>query len=238
MHELRAQMVSQTDTVEMGCNPDFTIQDSILLKYNGTSASVVVPNNIDTIGTEAFAGMEFLEEIIFSDSVIEIQDRAFESCTRLKQIDVPGRIYRIGTRAFFNCNKLIKVKLPLGLRIIANNAFQNCIGLSEIELPQGLRFIGENAFRGCTALQKIEIPSSVHTIEAEAFCRSGIISAKVPDSISADMEYLAFQGSPFGNHDSRSIRWDRKRLCRHCGGKLNLHSQCEECGINRDIDQP
>lgn len=80
------------------------ISDYSFYKYNGTS--VVLPENIITIGDKAFGGCDALMDISIPDSVTNIGKSAFEYCSSLKSISIGSGVTYIGSYAFENCNSL------------------------------------------------------------------------------------------------------------------------------------
>lgn len=69
---------------------------------------LVIPNNITSIGSDAFYRCKSLSRIDIPDSVTSIGDWAFYRCDSLTSIDIPASVTRIGKNAFFGCTKLTK----------------------------------------------------------------------------------------------------------------------------------
>ena len=57
--------------------------------------SVILPDGITTIGTEAFLNSRELESLTIPDSVTSIGTFAFTGCIRLETITIPDRTVRI-----------------------------------------------------------------------------------------------------------------------------------------------
>ena len=94
--------------------------------------NTVIPNNITSIGYEAFY-----------------------QCGGLTSIIIPESVTSIGNNAFYNCRGLTSITLPSGLTSIGNYVFYQCSGLTSITLPSSLTSIGKNAFNGCSSLASI-----------------------------------------------------------------------------------
>ena len=62
-------------------NPEFEIENGVLIRYSGKSKNIIIPDNVTSISYSAFFG-----------------------CMNLKSITIPNSITIIGERAFFNCN--------------------------------------------------------------------------------------------------------------------------------------
>ena len=67
---------------------EFDIKDGILVKYNGNSKDVIIPEGVIHIGEKAFCMCESLKQIAIPNSVIEIGDCAFVK-TSLTSVTIP-----------------------------------------------------------------------------------------------------------------------------------------------------
>lgn len=67
---------------------------------NKTIKRITVPGSVKTIGEEAFACADALEEVYIEDGVTEIGNAAFASCINLKKITIPKSVTKIGDYAF------------------------------------------------------------------------------------------------------------------------------------------
>ena len=132
--------------------------------------SVILPNTLTAIGTQAFWGSS-LVSISIPASVETIEEYAFEGCEALTSIEIPASVEKIGELAFYGCTSLQTVTFKKGsqLKTIEMSVFGHCKALASIEIPASVETIVGNAFYGCTALASIEIPASVETIEEDAF---------------------------------------------------------------------
>ena len=70
---------------------DFEINGTTLNKYNGRSASVIIPDGITSIGYSAFANCNCVEKILIPDGVTSIGYSAFKACPNLKMVIIPER---------------------------------------------------------------------------------------------------------------------------------------------------
>lgn len=174
-----------------GNSADFVIRAGELVKYNGASTKVYIPNTVRIIGSQAFYGCGGLESVVIPDSVTLIQGSAFEFCSSLKEITIPNSItvigdcafaycdnlteimlpdsiVTLGARAFYKCLSLKKVVLSHKLEVIGGEAFANCTMLNDVLLGQNIKVIGGGAFYSCTALKEIVIPKSVEDIAGDS----------------------------------------------------------------------
>jgi len=72
-----------------------------------TVESITIPNNVITIGGNAFSGSYNLKSVTLPNSVTSIEYWAFASCQSLSSITIPNSVTTIGNFAFFYCNSLI-----------------------------------------------------------------------------------------------------------------------------------
>ena len=68
----------------MNTKRDFIIEDNVLVKYDGNSAEVVIPNGVTEIGFRAFENCENLEKVTIPNSVESIDFEAFNRCEKVK----------------------------------------------------------------------------------------------------------------------------------------------------------
>ena len=114
-----------------------------------------IPNDIVSIGDNAFYSSLFLTEIIIPDSVTSIGSSAFASCQLLNKITIPGSVVSIGDGAFDSCDLLNEITIPNSVTSIGNSAFYGCESLAEITIPDSVTSIGKSAFYGCESLTLI-----------------------------------------------------------------------------------
>ena len=138
----------------------FEIEDNKLIRYNGRSKSITIPDGVEIIGYEAFRfdgakDEHVLTSIVLPSSVKEIEEGAFANNLVLTSVDLSA------------CDKLVT---------IGTRAFSGCRSISELDLTacSSLVEIGEKAFAGCKALTSLRFPTSVNTIGQSAFMNTGL----------------------------------------------------------------
>lgn len=148
--------------------------------------SITLPDSITTIGGVAFYGCTSLESIIIPDSVTSIGRNAFAHCVSLTSIDIPDSVTSTGEFAFNGCHNLVSITLPDSIRTIDEGTFYDCTSLESITIPDSVTSIGSYAFRSCESLTSIDIPDNVTSIGSYAFaeCES-LTSIDIPDSITS-----------------------------------------------------
>ena len=103
------------------------------------------------------------------DNVTTIGDNAFYYCKFLESIDIPSSVAAISDYAFYECSSLESLIIPTNVLSIGDNAFRFCSNLRTIIFPEGLSSIGEYAFNGCDKLSSIKVSSTVSEIGFSAF---------------------------------------------------------------------
>ena len=71
--------------------------------------SIVIPDSVTKIESEAFHGCRSLESVVMSERVEEICEAAFRGCCSLIDIALPAPLYAIEINAFKDCNSLSMV---------------------------------------------------------------------------------------------------------------------------------
>ncbi|WP_024857827.1 leucine-rich repeat domain-containing protein [Ruminococcus albus] len=211
------------------CTSLITINIPSKLKYTGerilTNTKVrklVFPEGITEIGCgedidleydqvhESFSEMEYLQEVVFPESLKKIGNNAFSKCPSLKKITLPDSVEEIKYGAFQNSG-LTKANIPQDLVtncgcifkgtpfektlekeatgdfIIFNDVLlYKYIGDDEnVVIPDGIESICSRAFWEAQNIKTVEIPESVKYING-AFQYSSIESLIIPDTVDPD----------------------------------------------------
>ncbi len=182
------------------------LQESIIFPNNVTSigdnafqgcsglTSVTIPNSVNNIGSSAFQGCSGLTSVTIGNSVTNIGNNAFYGCNGLTSVTIPNSVTNIGNNAFYGCNGLTSVTISNSVTSIGEKAFAYCSGLTSIEIPNSVTSIGNDAFRDCSGLTSVTIPNSVTSIGGWAFINcTGLTSVTIPNSVTSIGEY-AFGG--------------------------------------------
>lgn len=141
--------------------------------------SIILPQNVETIGAYAFNGCINLESIVLPEGLKKIENGnsgadingqyygnagSFSNCSSLKSVLFPSTLEGVGNYAFYGCNRLQKVEFKEGATYVGSYAFASCSSLNDLTLPNSLKNIGEAAFIYCTSLRNITIPEGVTSI--------------------------------------------------------------------------
>lgn len=190
------------DVSRLDNNPaDFVLDETntVLKRYDGHDAFVVVPEFVREIADSAFQNKRELMKISIPDSVEKIGKRAFFGCSALKQVDGMAGVRSIDASAF-TCSAMEQPdfyvingalfgdalgELP-SARVISCNAFFGCTA-EELVFPDGLTVIGEGAFANSYKLRRVTFPASLIHIDNRAFSGCGklkevIFKGKAPQN--------------------------------------------------------
>ncbi len=138
--------------------------------YRRLIETVIVEENVKSIGSYAFYGLNNMTSITLPSSMrMGIGMEAFASCSSLTSIDIPNGIDSIGYGAFHNCSGLKSVSIPDSVTRIDAHAFRNCSSLKNISIPNSVTTISMYAFFDCDSLEEIVIPENVTALNEAVF---------------------------------------------------------------------
>ncbi|MCR4645096.1 MAG: leucine-rich repeat domain-containing protein [Oscillospiraceae bacterium] len=146
---------------------DFVIEKGVLIRYQGNSSTVVVPDGVRAIGFYAFMNCR-MNSVVLPDGLRVIERAAFHNCHDLTDILIPDGVAEIGGEAFSGTG-LTSVRLPQGLLCISRKLFTGCTSLTSVTIPGSVTSIGNFAFAGCVSLRSVRIPGNVGVIGDSAF---------------------------------------------------------------------
>ena len=141
-------------------DPEFVIKDGILLAYNGAGGSVVIPDGVTNIISNAFINNTSITEVTIPDSVTTIGDLAFLGCSNLKRVVIGQGVTTIPELAFSQCASLTDVTIPNSVTLIGDTAFGKCTSLKSIVIPDSVTYLGERAFSFCSNLEEVTLPET------------------------------------------------------------------------------
>ena len=190
------------DGVNFKMVSDFVIAGKTLAKYLGKSEIIVIPDNIEIIGSYAFHfrdelyfahGMENIKEIVLPDTLKIIPEHAFANLDNLEKINIPEAVTIIGDGAFVDCKSLKKINLPDSILEIERSSFYSS-GIENIILLQNIKNINLYTFRGCYNLVSVSLPDGLEHIEEGAFmdCKN-LEKINIPETV-VSIDHNAFAG--------------------------------------------
>jgi hypothetical protein len=151
-----------------------TIGSNAFNYCSGLTGNLTIPNSVTSIGSNAFYYCSgFTGDLTIPDSVTTIGENAFGRCSGLTgNLTIPDSVTSIGSYAFQYCTGLTgNLTIPNSVTTIGSNAFNYCSGLTgDLTIPDSVTSIENAAFTGCTGFTgNLTIPNSVTTIGNFAF---------------------------------------------------------------------
>lgn len=185
--------LSLVPATAMATDSDFTIENGVITKYNGSATEVVIPSEVTSIGDNAFVGCKSLKSVTLSANIASIGHYAFAGCESLTGITIPGSVKSIGVSAFSGCKSLRKLVISDGVADINRHAFDGCENLTEAVIPDSVKPVSQGMFRNCTNLKKVILPSGLTAIGAWMFenCEN-LTDISIPDSVTS-IDQWAFE---------------------------------------------
>ena len=195
---LRWEYNAGTNTLSItgtGAMPNYAFTDDQPWKaFRSGIKTVIIGDNVTTIGELAFAACKALQNVTLGSRVQTIEVSAFGTCWALQSISFPASVTTIGKEAFLNCRVLQSVSFSDGLTTIGKLAFGSCHALQSITLPASVTTIEELAFSFCKALQQVTVAwDTPLAVPDNAF--NGINTANVPLKVPKGRE-AAYQATP------------------------------------------
>ena len=144
------------------------VGDGVLVKYNGDSKSITFPDSIKHLST-AFYGNTNIVSVILSDELLTIGDYAFANCENLSYIKLSNNLLYIGNYAFEKCLLLSLLDVPDKCEEIGDYAYNACYSLSTVHIGNSVNSIGKYAFNSCFRISSFSLPVSLTTVGLYAF---------------------------------------------------------------------
>ena len=183
-----------------------------LCHYQRKLKSVVIPDNVLSIGDYAFYYCDSLAGIHIGANVREIGQYSIQSTPWYKTwwaAQDNGEVYinsvLMGYHGTMPANTTVKVKkwttciaanafsaqknltdisIPATVTTIGSNAFYNCTGLTSFTIPGNVKRLGSSAFSNCKNITSLTIAEGVDSIGNSAFSGcTGLTSIVIPSTL-------------------------------------------------------
>lgn len=132
---------------------------------------IFLPENIKTVGVQAFCGCIKLEKVIWNCFCEYVPSSCFTECFELKHFDFTN-VQRIGAGAFYKSG-LQELYLPKNVKGIGVRAFAECINLKQVHWNCECKEIPTQCFGGDSSLHYFDFVN-VKKLQTQSFERSGL----------------------------------------------------------------
>ena len=161
--------------------------------HNSNLVECVIPNSVNTIGTNVFMNCNSITSIDIPNSVISIGNNAFGMCSGLTSVVIPNTVTSIGSNAFSSTNAL-KV-LNYNAKCELSSSFGgNWTNLETVIIGDSTSSISSGVFNGYTGLTSINVNSGNTTYDSRNNCNAiietstntliqGCKTTIIPDSV-------------------------------------------------------
>jgi len=140
--------------------------------YVPTTLKEVILTNCEQIPQNAFYDCKNITSILLPEDVTTIGQLAFHGCSGLAEFEIPSSVQTIGWAAFAGCTDLKEIVIPEGVRSISG-VFQSCTSLQSIDLPESLSYVGDLTFYNCSSLTEVTINGALEYLGSDAFAYCG-----------------------------------------------------------------
>lgn len=189
--------------------------ETVLAEYVGAGGSVVVPDGVSSIASEAFINCSSLTSVVLPQSVTSIGDEAFSGCTQA-DVYLPDNVVSLSASSLADVKRVLCTPRTVTTATLYRQSIlyrapdcPDCLlsgdtstavvrgydGESDsVTIPGGVTMIGGSAFKNCATLTRISMPEGVLSIGASAFygC-TALESAQLPSGLT-DIGASAFYG--------------------------------------------
>lgn len=129
---------------------DINAKTCEVFSCNVDAKNIVIPYSVMGYKVTSIRDLAFnhckVETVVLPNSIIDIGSQAFNRCNSLMSITIPNSVTDIGSRAFFYCENLESATLPNSITRIEECLFMGCKSLTNISGYNNVEYIGSNAF--------------------------------------------------------------------------------------------
>ena len=154
---------------------------------NQEITDLVIPEDITSIGYNAFCRCEGLKSVTFHDKLTNMGGHAFAYCTGLTNVEIPASLKVIDEYTFYYCSNLATVTIPEGIETIGFDAFTHS-GLKTLTLPSTIRDMMQS-FVSCEQLETLTLTDGITELDGSFYYCHALKEVRIPGSI----KKLSFQ---------------------------------------------
>jgi hypothetical protein len=156
--------------------------------------SITLPNNLETIGDNAFKECDALTSITIPASVKTIGENIFYGSDKLKEV-----YYNSDASPASPIAQATNISLVVfGGTVVPHKVLQYCSSVSEVRLADSITTIESYAFDGCGNLSKITVGSNLKIVEHSAFLNcSSLTTVELPSELNWQSIQMAYDNEMF-----------------------------------------
>jgi len=110
--------------------------------------SIRIPDSVTAIESSAFINSG-LTSMLLGDNIVSIGEGAFRGCKYLESFTIPDSVLTVEADVFNGCHSLKSMVINNGITAIKRGAFLDCRQLKSIIISETVITMGENVFEGC-----------------------------------------------------------------------------------------
>ena len=170
----------------MSNSSDFIIENGVLTKYKGKSATVEIPDGVVAIGDTAFKNKKNIVSVKIPEGVVKMGAKSFNGCCSMETLFIPSTLTE-GLEWFYNlfggCGALKEVVVAEGNPRYASEGgvlYHTFNGkktwlefvpenIETVSIPDEVQCIAGGAFANCRNLRSLDLPSNLESIGYECF---------------------------------------------------------------------
>lgn len=153
--------------------------------------AISLPDGLVTIKDYAFRNCDFLNEIVFPNTVKSLPYYCCYGSDNLHYVTLPDALTYMDSYAFASCD-IYSINIPGTLKRIPDYAFHENRNLAVLTLNEGTEEIGNNSF-GYAAITALTLPSSMRTLDHSFYNCKKLADLNLNEGLER-ITYYAFQG--------------------------------------------
>lgn len=154
--------------------------------------SITIPENVTSIGEDAFYGCSGLKTIVWNAK--NCSDAPFSSIANsITLFSFGDGLESIPANLCQGMTQLTYISIPSGVKSIGNQAFDGCSGLRTVYIPENVTALGEKAFSGCSGLSYIKCEGAPAKCGSDCFLNANKYTTLFVPLLSA-MAYKTAEG--------------------------------------------
>ena len=100
------------------------------------------------IPANTFSGMSALTSVVIPDNITTIGQGAFRDCVNLTSVTIPDTVTVLPDNCFNGCSSLTAIPISESVTYIGEGCFAGCTGIETVTIPTGVTGIGAGCFSG------------------------------------------------------------------------------------------